>query len=178
MTNMTKFLIATGVTAVGIGITVYYGKKMADKEKEVVITEIDEDGNATIEEVKNESIIKKIKKAALKKTIKILAWVTLHQQQVEAVVTILSLGGAVFSVVNAVRDFRTSSNMREDIDSMLDHNSEFRDIWNKYVEIEHNRHDEIMTKLNDIHLDMSLLHEVHESLVEPPKKVSKIKSAS
>lgn len=172
MTNMTKLIIAAGITAVGIGVTAYYGKKMADKKKEV------EDGNPTIEEDKDESIIKKIKKAALKKTIKILAWVTLHQQQVEAVVTILSLGGAVFSVVNAVRDFRTSSKMREDIDSLLDHNSEFRDIWNRRVEIEHNRHDEIMTKLNDIHLDMSLLHEVHESLVESPKKVSKIKSAS
>lgn len=175
MTDLTKLLIAAGVTAVGIGVTVVSVKKMKEKQE----NDIPEDEAVEVYESQAEAgIIKRIKKYVLKKTIKFLAWVALHQQQIEAVVTVLSLGGAVFSVVNAVRDFRTGNKMRDQIDTLLEHQTKFQQAWNGTIDnydanwnaVMKTQHAEVMDKLNDIHLDMSMMHEIKESLVTPAKK--------
>jgi hypothetical protein len=169
MTDLTKLLIAAGVTAVGIGVTVVSVKKMKEKKE----NDIPED-----ESQAEAGIVKRIKKYVTKKVIKFLAWVALHQQQIEAVVTVLSLGGAVFSVVNAVRDFRTGNKMRDQIDTLLEHQTKFQQAWNGTIDnydanwnaVMKTQHTEVMDKLNDIHLDMSMMHEIKESLVTPVKK--------
>ena len=163
MTNMTKFLIATGVTAVGVGLTVYYGKKLQEK-KEVVISDIEDDGTPVIED-KNPSILKRIKTAATKKVVKILAWAVLHEQQLQAFATLLSVGAGIFHLVSAAKDYYTGEKTRKTLDSLMDHNMEFRDIWNSHMDGTHDRHDAVMKKLEDIHLDMGGIHQIQEALV-------------
>lgn len=171
MNNLAKVLIGVGVTAVGIGVATYYGKKLSEKKKEeTVIEEFDEQGNPVVEAVKEESFMEKIRTAAYKKAVKILAWVIVRKDKIEAVATMLGLASAILGVITRVRDLKAGNDINRKLDEIIDHNNEFRDIWNKHMEHEYNRHDEIMNKLNDIHLDMGMIHEIQEMLVTPVKK--------
>lgn len=157
MNNIAKVLIGIGVVGVAAAATYVVVKKTEEKRH------IDITPETTVEK-KGDSFIDKIKAAAYKKAVRILAWVYLHKEKVEAFAMILSVAGAVFSVVNSIRELKDGFKMRQRMDSMYAHDMEFEDIWNKHINHQYDRHNEIMNKLNDIHLDMSMIHEINESL--------------
>lgn len=163
MKNLTKVLIGVGVVG-AVAATTYF------VTKSTVVTKENEEGKTVVEEIKEESILDQIKEAATKKAIKILGWVALHQQQIEAVGTILGLGVTVFSLVNTLRDFKEGNEMREKIDRLVTAEEAFREAWNAACDVEISDTATIMSKLNDIHLDMSYFHEQVENL---PRKVTK-----
>lgn len=192
MNNMTKFLIATGVTAVGIGLTVYYAKKVQEKEE---ATEVVDD--IEVEEKKDISFIEKIKTAATKKVVKILAWAVLHEQQLQAFATLLSVGVGIFHIVSAAKDYYRGEKLQNTLDSVSAHNEQFEVLWdNHMMNIENDnaeinkKLDELLAfknewnnewndhqaatnhntqwfekKLKDIHLDMGGIHQLQEALI-------------
>lgn len=157
MSNMTKFLIAAGVTAVGIGLTVYYGKKM--QETEVVEDDIQE------EEKKNLTFIGKIKAAATKKAIKILAWAVVHEQQLQAFATILSVGVGIFHIISAAKDYYRGEKLQRTLDQIVAHNKQFEILWDNHMMNNDNNHADVIKKLDDIHLDMGGVHQLQEALI-------------
>ena len=171
MNNIAKVLIGVGV--VGVVATATYVVTKSSEKKTVVIRDFDEEGNPKTEIVEDESLLDRFKEAATKKVIKILAWVTLHQQQVEAVDTIIGLGAGLFNIVTAIRDYRAGNKMQSQINELMEFKDEFHDAWNDYQDATNHNVQWFENKLNDIHLDMSMLHEVHEALIEPPKKSKK-----
>ncbi len=174
MNNLTKVLIGAGVAAVGITITAVSVKKLNEKKaKESDISE-------KTTPVKNDSFIERIKLAATKKVVKILAWVVTHERQVAAVGTIISLGSAVFSIAGAVKDFLGGNKLQSSVSHLVEREDAFRNAWNGTIDnydkdwttvIDNQK--KIMDKLEAMHLDISMLHEVHEALIVPPKKMRK-----
>lgn len=171
MNNITKVLIGVGVVG-AVAAATYVVTKSSEK-KTVVIKDFDEEGNPKTEIIEDESLLDRIKKAATKKAIKILAWVALHQQQIEAVGTIIGLGAGLFNIITAIRDYRAGNKMQSQINELVEFKEDFTRVWDKSMECHEQTHDQVMCKLNDIHLDMGMLHEVHEALIEPPKKGKK-----
>lgn len=165
MNNTTKFLIATGVAAVGIGLTVYYGKKMQEKETEAHIVDIEEDGTPVIEEKTNPNFIERIKIAATKKVVKILAWAVLHEQQLQAFATLLSVGVGIFHIVSAAKDYYRGEKLQKTLDSIVEHNNQFETIWDNHMVNVENDYDALTKKLDDIHLDMGGIHQLQEALI-------------
>lgn len=137
MNNIEKILIGLGVVGVTAAATYVVTKKVVEKKSKDISEQVIDLDN------KDESVLKKIKKAAHKKVVKILAWVVLHQQQIEAVGTVLGIAGATLSVVNAVRDFRNGMNLQRKLDEIADFQQHF-----------------VYDKLKDIYLEMGLLHEI------------------
>lgn len=162
MNNTTKFLIATGVAAVGIGLTVYYGKKM--QEKEAVATDIQDDEIPVIDE-KNTGFIGKIKAAATKKVIKILAWAVVHEQQLQAFATLLSVGAGIFHIISAAKEYYRGEKLINSLDSIVEHNKQFEILWDNHMVNAQKDHNDVMQKLNDIHLDMGGIHQLQEALI-------------
>lgn len=149
MNNIAKVLIGVGVVG-AVAVTTYVVTKKSEPKQEATESDISVEA-----EGKEKNIIERIKTFVLKKVIKILGWVVLHQQKIEAVGTILGIVGAVLSVVNAVRDYRNGLNLQKQLDYISDHVKEEEAVWNKYVVWHEDRHNEVMNKLNDIHIDMS-----------------------
>ena len=125
MNNWVKALIGVGVVG-AVAVTAYAIKK--NEKKHIDISE-----QAVKNDHKDDSFIEKIKRAAVKKVTKILAWVLLHQQQIEAVGTVFGVAGAVISVVNALRDFRNGNKLGEQVDKLVAFQDEVRDAWNSTV---------------------------------------------
>lgn len=163
MNNLVKVLIGVGIAG-AVATTTYIVTKKPKVVKKVMTT--DPEGNTVETEVECEgkSILEKMQEAALKKAIKILAWVAQNQNKVEAIVTVISLAGAIFTVVNAVRDFLMSSKLNRSLDDILKHNSTFEKLWNAKCANDNLRYEEIMSTLSDI-------------LENLPKKVVKMKTA-
>lgn len=168
MTNMTKVLIGFGVVG-AVAAATYFVTKTTE-EKTTVVARVDENGETKVEEIKEESILEQIKKAATKKVIRILAWVALHQQQIEAIGTIIGLGAGIFNIINAIKEYRAGNKMREQINELVTFKDEFYASWNDYKDATNHNVQWFEQKLNDIHLDMSYFHEQVENL---PKKVTK-----
>jgi len=117
MTNLTKILIGTAVVA-GVSAIVAV---VSDKEEEVtLVRKTDEKGNVVIEpQVKEEkSLLKRIKEYVTKKVIKILAFVALHSEQIEAVSTLIGLGSGIIAITGAIRDFKRGNDMQDQIDEI------------------------------------------------------------
>ena len=149
MNNIAKVLRGVGVVG-AVAVTAYVVTKKSEPKQEATDSDISVGAAG-----KEKNIIERIKTFVLKKVIKILGWVVLHQQKIEAVGTILGIVGAVLSVVNAVRDYRNGLNLQKQLDYISDHVKEEEAVWNKYVVWHEDRHNEVMNKLNDIHIDMS-----------------------
>lgn len=171
MNNIAKVLIGVGIVG-AVAAATYVATKSSEK-KTVVIRDFDDEGNPKTEIIEDKSLLDRFKEAATKKVIKILAWVTLHQQQVEAVGTIIGLGAGLFNIVTAIRDYRAGNKMQSQINELIEFKDEFHDVWNDYQDATNHNVQWFENKLNDIHLDMGMLHEVHEALIEPPKKSKK-----
>ena len=123
MTTLTKVLIgAAAVTAVAV-VTTVVNKKDEQKAIRVsdgkvvkgTVTE-DEDGNLEFEE--KEGIIKRIKKFVTKKVIRILGWVALHMEQIEAASAIIGFVGTIISITGAVRDFVRNNDLSGKLDAI------------------------------------------------------------
>ena len=164
MTNLVKVLIGVGVVA-AVATTTYVVTKKKKEEEPIDIAD-----EAVKNDHKDDTILERIKTAAYKKVVKIIAWAIVHKDQIEGAAAILGLVGAMFSVINAIREFRNGKKMQGQIDFLVRHAQEFEDIWNVHMNNQASRFEEMMNKLKDIHLDMSLLHEIQEMLVTPIKK--------
>ena len=156
MNNMLKVLIGVGVVG-AVAATTYVVTKKVEANKAVEVVESSDISN-------DETIFKKIEKAAIKKVAKILAWVALHQQQIESVGAILSITAGVLSVANAVRDFRNGMNLQKQLNSICAYIDESKSLWNQYIALDAQNDNEVMEKLKKIHLDLGMLHELHERL--------------
>lgn len=107
MTTLTKVLIgAASVTTVAV--TVYVIKKSQEKKTDDVSEETEE----------KESVIQRIKTYAMKKAIRILGWVALHQEQIEAAGTIIGLVGTIISITGAIRDFVRNNDLSGKLDEI------------------------------------------------------------
>jgi hypothetical protein len=164
MNNLVKVLIGVGVVA-AVATTTYVVTKKKKEEESIDIAD-----EAVKNDHKDDTILERIKTAAYKKAVKIIAWAIVHKDQIEGAAAILGLVGALFSVINAIREFRNGKKMQEQMDFLVRHAQEFEDIWNVHMTEQASRFEEMMNKLKDIHLDMSLLHEIQEMLVTPIKK--------
>ena len=115
MNNIMKFAIAAGVTAVGVGVTVHYVKKCKERKyvemKDVAAQAVENDH-------KNDSPLEKVKNFAMKKAVKFMTFVLLHEKEVTAVATVLSLVGAVFHIVNEVKEYRLGKHLRKKLDGI------------------------------------------------------------
>lgn len=112
MTTLTKVLIgAAAVTTVAVVVKVVKGKKEEPKKEAEETTEENEDK-------KKESLIKRIKDFVLKKVIRILGWVALHMEQIEAASAIIGLVGAVISITTATRDFIKNNDICGKLDAI------------------------------------------------------------
>lgn len=153
MNNLAKVLIGVGVVA-AVATTSY----VVIKRRKVKVKDISE--QAVENDHKNDTIIDRIKLAAYKKAVKILAWATLNMQKIEAAAAILSLIGGIFTVVNAVRDFGFGKKMKADMDFMYQHDLEFEGVWNQHMTNQANRYDSLM----------KILQELSENMPKPKKK--------
>ena len=105
MNTLTKVLIgAAAVTAVAVVVKVIKDKKEEPKKE--------------AEDDKKESPIKRIKDFVIKKIIRILGWVAIHMEQIEAASAIIGLVGAVISIVTATRDFVKNNDICGKLDSI------------------------------------------------------------
>ena len=131
---MNKILIGVaGVCAVGV-VGIVVAKAVSSKgaaEPEEVSNDISQETEKIeVTVTEDESFIKKIKKAATKKAIKILAWVALHQDQINSLGTIIGLVGGVLGVVNAVKEYTLGNKLHEKLDQLCAFEQEYRDAWN------------------------------------------------
>lgn len=154
MTNLAKVLIGVGVVA-AVATTSYIVVKKTKVKKEKDISE-----QAVEKDHKNDTIIDRIKLAAYKKAVRILAWATLNMQKIEAVAAIVSLIGGVLGVINGIRDFGFGKKFRTDLNFMVDHTNEFEGVWNEHMDNQANRYDSIM----------KILQELSENMPVPKKK--------
>lgn len=105
MNTLTKVLIgAAAVTAVAVVVKVINDKKEEPKKE--------------AEDEKKESPIKRIKDFVIKKVIRILGWVAIHMEQIEAASAIIGLVGAVISIVTATRDFVKNNDICGKLDAI------------------------------------------------------------
>ena len=144
MNNIAKVLIGVGVVA-AVATTSYVIVKKTKVKKVKDISE-----QAVENDHKNDTIIDRIKLAAYKKAVKILAWATLNMQKIEAAAAILSLIGGIFTLINAVRDFGFGKKWRADLDFMVNHDNEFEGVWNQHMANQADRYKELMKALQDL----------------------------
>ena len=138
MTTLTKVLIGAAVTVVA-GTVVTVAKKAQEKkvEESSEETEVKED----------KSIIKRIKSYVTKKVIRILGWVALHMEQIEAAGTIIGFVGTIISITGAIRDFVRNNDLSgkldeinkklDDMDSM--YKGEFKALYEDHDILAHNQ---------------------------------------
>lgn len=146
MTTLTKVLIgAAAVTAVAVVTTVV--KK--NEERETI--KINKDSESTVdkdEEVtEKKSVLKRIKEYVTKKVIRLLAWVTIHMEQIEAAGAIIGFVGTIISITGAIRDFVRNNDLSgklDEINKKLDdmdtmYKGEFKALYEDHNILAHNQ---------------------------------------
>lgn len=109
MTTLTKVLIgAAAVTAVAVVTTVV--KKNEEKNNDIAEQAVRQD--------EKDSIIKRIKRYVTKKVIRILGWVAIHMEQIEAASAIIGFVGTIISITGAVRDFVRNNDLSGKLDEI------------------------------------------------------------
>lgn len=109
MTTLTKVLIgAAAVTTVAVVTTVI--KKNEQKNNDIAEQAVRQDEKG--------SIIKRIKRFVTKKVIRILGWVAIHMEQIEAAATIIGFVGTIISITGAIRDFVRSNDLNDKLDEV------------------------------------------------------------
>ena len=102
MNKLTKVLVGVGVVGVTVAVAVVVKKRNERKY-------IEQPVNVAAEAVKiqheDDTVLERIKAAATKKAIKILAWAAIHQKEIESLSLLLGLIGGIFSVINAVKEY-------------------------------------------------------------------------
>ncbi len=137
MTTLTKVLISVAaVTVVGAVASAVSNKK----EKDVADVAVENDH-------KDDGIIKRIKRFVTKKVIRILGWVALHMEQIEAAGAIIGFVGTIISITGAIRDFVRNNDLSgkldeinkklDDMDSM--YTGEFKALYEDHNILAHNQ---------------------------------------
>ena len=104
--NKLGFIIGGAVTVIGVATTAYFAKKLYDQKKETVTTEKGVDANGEpIVEVRVITPVDRIKEAAMKKAVRIMGWVVMHEQQLQAIGTVIGVVAACFSLVNEIKKY-------------------------------------------------------------------------
>ena len=110
MNNLAKVLIGVGVVgAVAVGA---YAVTKKSEKKMIVLKDFEEDGTPICEE-KKETVMDRAKNFVMKKAVKFMTFVLLHEKEVTAVATILSVVGATFQLVNAVKEYRLGKDLHK-----------------------------------------------------------------
>lgn len=153
MNNIAKILVGVGV--VGVAATAAYVVTKRPK-KERTVERVREDGvveKKTIIEV-GDSIMDRIKDAALKKAVRILSWAFLHKDQLTAAATLLGVVSAVFQIINAVKEYRLGKELHKKLNKIITFQEHFTHCWDETIDAYNHNWDGIFKKLNDIHLDI------------------------
>ena len=122
------------VAAVGVAAAATYVVVKKQEEKKNYIPET-EDGEEAVVVDKKETVVDQVKLAAQKKVIKIFAWVVLHKDKIEALGVLLGIISGVFGVISAAKEYYTGAKLRRKIDQLCAYTDEFREAWNKSVDI-------------------------------------------
>ena len=109
MSNIQKILLGVGLVAC-VATTAYVVTKKSRKYTVL-------DGQE--EKKEDHNVIERIKEAAAKKAIDILAFIAKHQQQVEAASTVIGIVAAVFSLISAIKDYKRSDDINRKLDDIL-----------------------------------------------------------
>lgn len=133
--NLTKILLATVVVA-GVSAVVVKKVKKEDKNTEVVESE-------------DESVLKKIKKYVEKKVIKILAFVAIHAEQIDAISTIIGLVTGVIGIVSAVKEFKRDNDIQEQLNRIEDQMSEYTRVANSNIDAFDQKYNYLGKYIND-----------------------------
>lgn len=150
MNNIAKFAIAAGVTVAVVGVGAAIAKK--NKENSYI--------NATPEETTEttESPLKRVVNNTMKKAVKFLAWVAVHQKELEAVATVLSVVAGIFGVINSVKEYSLGKKLHAKLDALdksvirlnrdfLDDRLNFISAWNSKSDNDITRYHNIMGAL-------------------------------
>lgn len=116
MSSLVKILIGTAVVA-GVSAIVAVA---SSKDKEEQKAEKVEDGKVVQMPANKEdkSVLERIKEYAWKKVVKILAFVALNADKIEAVSTIIGLGSGVIAIAGSIRDFRQGNDTQKKLDEI------------------------------------------------------------
>lgn len=138
MTTLTKVLIgAAAVTAVAVVTTVV---KKNEERKDIAEQAVEQDH-------KKDGIIKRIKRYVTKKVIRILGWVAIHMEQIEAAGAIIGFVGTIISIAGAIRDFVRNNDLSgklDEINKKLDdmdtvYKGEFKALYEDHNILAHNQ---------------------------------------
>lgn len=102
MNNLAKVLVGVGVVGVTVAVAVAVKKK---NERKYIEQPVDVAAEAVKIQHKDDTVIDKIKAAATKKAIRILAWVAIHQKEIESFSLLLGVVGGIFSIVNSLKEY-------------------------------------------------------------------------
>lgn len=162
MTNLGKVLLGVGVVG-AVAVTAYVMNKVDEKEEPKQDNDIldEEELEEETSEKKDETVLTKVKKKVLRAAIKGVVWVAEHQEQIEAIGTLIGLAAGIFNVVSAVKDFKAGNKMQDQVDELVREKNVFKEAWNGTVRANEADMDTLMDRLDDL-----------EALIAP-KKVRK-----
>ena len=157
MNNFVKAAIGIGVVGAVAGIAYVVTKKkegpfdIFDEEKKDDQETEDEDQEETEEEPeKKDTILTKVKKKIVRFSLKALLWISEHQDQIEALGTLIGLGVGIFNFVTAVKDFKNGNKMQEQIDDLVNEKDAFKEAWNKTQTANETDMDTLMDEFKDV----------------------------
>ena len=127
MSNLTKLLIGVGVVAAAATVTYVVVKNSKKEESEE--TEINETS-----EPKEETLGEKIKSSFQKKAIKVVTWLILNRDKVAAVTTVIGLVSGIFSIINAVKEYKFGKTLRARLDYLVEREQDFNYAWNHTID--------------------------------------------
>jgi len=109
MTMLTKVLIG----AAAVGTVAIVAKAVKDNEKKN-----NDLAEQAVRQDEKQSIFKRIKRFVTKRIIRLLGWVAIHMEQIEAAGTIIGFVGTIISITGAVRDFVRSNDLNGKLDEL------------------------------------------------------------
>ena len=113
MTGLVKVLIGSAVVAGVAAVAI-----VASNKKEEKYVEVTANGEKQTVQIKDEdpSILQKIKRYVEKKVIKILGFVVLHMEQIEAASAIIGLASGAIGIASAVKEYRRGDDVQDKLD--------------------------------------------------------------
>lgn len=115
MSLLGKVLIGAGVVAGVAAVAIISSDKKEEKYVEVTAN-----GEKQTVQIKDEdsSLLQKIKKYVEKKVIKILGFVALHMEQIEAASAVIGLASGAIGIASAVKEYRRGDDVQEKLDAL------------------------------------------------------------
>lgn len=153
MNNLLKVAIGVGVVGAVAGISYLVSKKnkspldvFDEKEKDVEENDIQEEETPK----KKDTVFTKVKKKLIRVGLKSLLWVSEHQEQIEALGTLIGLGVGIFNIISAARDFKNGNKMQEQVDELVRDKNSFREAWNQTQRASESDMDTLMEEFKEI----------------------------